>query len=365
MTEQAEPPAPARGTWSLTRMIDAFALADAWAASGEVPALSLCVTQAGATLGKQAGPVGPASLFLAASLTKPVVATAVLRLVERGWLTLDEPVAAIVPAFQGEGKAEVRVRHLLAHTSGLPDMLPDNNDLRANRAPVEAFVAGTCAAPLLFPPGTGSAYSSMGYALLGQIIAELAGEPLAAHLAREVLAPLGMKDTSLGLPPDRAGPVVPIALGPDAGPSEQTWNTDYWLRLGAAWGGLITTAEDYSRFLTTILAGGTTAEGVHLLGPAAARLAVANQTATFRGIDSDAAHFRPWGFGWRLMWPGTSGYFGDLIGPRGYGHWGATGSLAWADPDRDASLVILTNRPQGAEGAYLARLSNAIAAALG
>ena len=78
-------------------------------------------------IGPDAGdpPIAPDALFLIASLTKPVTATAVMLLVERGEVALDDRVADLVPNFAGDGKRDVRLRHLLTHTSGLPDMLPD------------------------------------------------------------------------------------------------------------------------------------------------------------------------------------------------------------------------------------------------
>ena len=313
---------PDRPIWSLTRMAEAFALVDAWVASGEVPGLSVCVGQAGATVEKVAGrvgvgaqtkPIGPDALFLAASLTKPVVAAAVMKLVERGWITLDDPVASILPAFVGEGKEAVRVRHLLTHTSGLPDMLPDNDALRAQNEPNATFVAGACAQPLLFPPGTKTVYSSMGFALLGAIVADLTETPLPEALAAEIFRPLGMADTTLGATPDRQKRVVRVRLDPASERTQHHWNTPYWLGLGSAWGGLITTAADYGKFVRSALSCGT-ADGVRLLGPASARLMTTNQTATFPGIDADSHRLRPWGLGWRLAWPGNIGLFWRFSG---------------------------------------------------
>jgi CubicO group peptidase (beta-lactamase class C family) len=98
----------------------------------------------------------PDSIFLVASVTKPVVATAVVQLIEWGELELDAPVCSLLPGFAatssaagggGNGgddpliaaRAEVTVRHLLTHTSGLPDAVPENHALRARRAPLSDF----------------------------------------------------------------------------------------------------------------------------------------------------------------------------------------------------------------------------------
>ena len=72
---------------------------------------------------------------------------------------------------------------------------------------------------------------------------------------------------------------------------------------------------------------------------------------------------RPTGV-WRLNWPAHSECFGDLLGPRSYGHWGATGTLCWIDPDVEAFCILFTTQPQEPEGRFLARISNLVAAAL-
>jgi CubicO group peptidase (beta-lactamase class C family) len=73
---------------------------------------------------------------------------------------------------------------------------------------------------------------------------------------------------------------------------------------------------------------------------------------------------RPWGLGWRLNWPAHPESFGDLLGPRSYGHWGATGTLCWLDPDADAYAILFTTQPLGSDHGYLARISNIVASAL-
>lgn len=115
-------------------------------------------------------PTQPDTIFLAASLTKPMVAALAMQLVEQGRLMLDEPVAGLLDGFEGEDRAKVRIRHLLTHTSGLPDMLPNNRELREAGASLDDFAAEACKTPLLYAPGKECRYQSMGFLLLDRVI---------------------------------------------------------------------------------------------------------------------------------------------------------------------------------------------------
>ena len=99
-------------------------------------------------------PAAPETVWLIASLTKPVVGAAICLLLERGALVLDDPVCRFLPEFRGEERAGVTLRHLLTHSSGLPDMLPEDRALRREHAPLDDFVARACRTPLLFRPGS-------------------------------------------------------------------------------------------------------------------------------------------------------------------------------------------------------------------
>lgn len=141
--------------------------------------------------------VDPDTIFLVASITKPIVAGAVMMLVERGEASLDDQVAAIVPEFGQNGKEGVQLRHLLTHTSGLPDMLPDNLELRARFAPMSEFVERICTIPLMFQPGTRISYQSCGIAMLGEIVRRLDGREIHEFLREEFFEALGLVDTTL------------------------------------------------------------------------------------------------------------------------------------------------------------------------
>ena len=311
------------------------------------------------------------AVFLVASITKPIVASAALLLAERGLLTLSDKVIDYVPEFGRNGKNGVRIRHLLTHSSGLPDMLSDNVELRRQHAPLKGFVEGTCDVELGFGPGRDVRYQSMGFAILGEIIARITGMPCADFVRQELFEPLGMADSWLGLPehcfePDETGEafvdrVVEIPVPEEQVGQDWNWNSRYWRMLGAPWGGLLTTPADLARYCRMMLGD---ADGVDVLSPATIAAATRNQLAEMPDIPEVQRRTKPWGLGWRLNWPAHSANFGDFLGSRTYGHWGATGTVLWIDPDQDAFLVLLTTRPQEPHGTWLARVSNAVAAAL-
>ena len=316
-------------------------------------------------------PLREDAIFLIASITKPVVAMAALKLIENGHLTLADRVVDFIPGFGREGKYGIEIRHLLTHTSGLPDMLSDNLELRQSHATLGRFVERTCQEPLAFPPGRGVQYQSMGFAILGEIIALVTGKTCAQYLHDEFFQPLGMSDTSLGATDDWFGGTsarafrIPNAIVPEAHTSgtDWNWNSRYWRQLGAPWGGLLTSANDLATYAQFMLRMGTTHDANRLLSPAAIDAATRNQLQYMRDVPDEERRCRPWGLGWRLNWPAHSANFGDLLGPRTYGHWGATGTVLWIDPDAGLFTLILTTLPQEPSGKYLARLSNAVAAA--
>ena len=104
------------------RLAHASALLAAEVAEHRVAAASMLVARNGRVVQHTGHGAAPDAVYLLASITKPVNAVAVLLLVERGLVSLDDPVARYLPEFAGPDRAAVRVRDLLSHTSGLPDM---------------------------------------------------------------------------------------------------------------------------------------------------------------------------------------------------------------------------------------------------
>lgn len=359
-----------------------LALLSGWCANGNVPAVGLLLIRRGVTAGPillgrcspapDARTIGDDAIFLVASLTKPVVALGALILIERGLLCLDDRVIRFLPEFGREGKRPVTVRHLLTHSSGLPDLPADNMELRSAQAPLEVFLERACCAVPAFPAGCGVQYQSLGFMVMGEIIRQVAEQPCWQFLHDEIFEPLGMHDTALGAPAGwcggpapKADRIVDVRLPPEQHLAPQgNWNSRYWRTLGAPWGGLLSTPADLGRFASLVLNGGRAASGRQILSPAAIAASTVNQVDYLRGIPEDDRRCRGWGFGWRMNWPGHASSFADFLGPRAFGHWGATGTLMWIAPDLDACCVLLTTQPQEPGGGYLSRASNAVVATL-
>ena len=102
----------------------------------------------------------PDSVFLLASITKPVTAWALMMLWIREKFRQHDRVDCYLPEFRGGARDRVKVRHLLSHTSGMPDMLPNNTELRRAHEPLEEFVRCALQTPLLFQPNSDFRYQS-------------------------------------------------------------------------------------------------------------------------------------------------------------------------------------------------------------
>lgn len=268
--------------------------------------------------------------FLLGSISKPIVVTAVMTLYDQGRFGLDDLVCDYLPEFTGGARERVTIRHLLTHVSGLPDQLPENASLRQSHAPLSAFVAGACQVPLGFEPGNRYEYSSMAILLAAELAQRLTGVDIRQLVAERVLAPLGMAHSALGwgqLTPEQTMPCqvesAAIEAGGGAPGSEDwDWNSSYWRALGSPWGGVQASAADVGRFLEAFLV----PQG-ELLSLEVARLMVQNHNPP--GI-------KPRGLGFDL---------GLTRSPSSFGHSGSTGTLAWADPERDLVCVVLTTLP--------------------
>jgi CubicO group peptidase (beta-lactamase class C family) len=312
---------------------DALEIAAGWVDDGRVPGVAACVVSSTGLVAERyhgvlaAGgeePVGPDTHFALASLTKPLVAAAVMVASEEGLVDLDEPVR--------DGFA---LRHLLSHASGLP--VPSRGlDDRPD-----------------FEPGTRRRYSNAGYALTGRLLERASDMPARDYLAQALLGHLGM-DASLGLD-EAEGPRTATVREPglDA-PGEELFNGAAFRRRGPAAGGAFATARAYGTFLTCLLRHGA-AEGGAVLAPETVDEMLACQFGELPGEVEGVGRWARlcWGLGLDVRGTREPHWTGDSLSPSAASHFGASGTLAWLDPTRDLGLVALANR--GTYGGWWAR----------
>jgi serine-type D-Ala-D-Ala carboxypeptidase/endopeptidase len=195
------------------------------------------------------------TLFRIASMTKAFTALSILKLRDEGKLRLDEPVETYVPELKGwkyptEDSPKIRVRELLTHTGGFVTDDPWGD--RQTPMPEEDFTR-LLREGVRFtrPPATAMEYSNLGYALLGRIVANVSGQPYKDFVQQLLFKPLGMSSTSYDV---TASPSDRRALGyrwEDSG-----WKLEPTMAHGAfgAMGGIQTSASDYAKWITYLLA---------------------------------------------------------------------------------------------------------------
>jgi CubicO group peptidase (beta-lactamase class C family) len=366
---------PAEIGFDSLRLERAYAILDQWTAgpNAPIPGGAILVGRDGRTVeprffGRQgpeadAPPIRADGQFLLASITKPLTYTAAMMLLDRGELTLSDPVVRYIPEFAANHKNDVRLLHLMTHTSGMPDMLPNNVELRRQHASLEEFTKGAIEAAPLFPPGTDVSYQSMGTLVTSEIVQRVSGLPIHEFLRREVFDPLGMKDTALGSRGLDEARLVRVEVPEFQVGSDFNWNSRYWRELGVPWGGLFSTPSDFAVLLAMFLNHGEIG-GVRLLSPAAVRAMTTNRLETMPDIPEPQRRTQGWGLGWKIVVAGTPGSYGDLLSPRAFGHTGATGTMVWMDPESGAFALIFTTGLRANAPSRLVHISNALAGAL-
>jgi CubicO group peptidase (beta-lactamase class C family) len=176
------------------------------------------------------------AMFLLGSISKPINVTAVMTLFDQGKFQLNDRAKKFLPAFTGDGRDEVTIRHLLTHVSGLPDQLANNNELRKQHAPLAEFAEQAIRSRLDFAAGARYQYSSMGILLATRIAELISGSDILTFVDRTVFQPLSMKHSAQGLGRFKLEEMVSCQMegaAPESGSGdpqakEWDWNSPYW-----------------------------------------------------------------------------------------------------------------------------------------
>ena len=290
-------------------------------------------------------------IFWIASMSKPITAVCIAILADDGKLSFDDPLAKHLPEFaevmvseNGQGMKPSRpitLRDVLTHTSGLGEMT--NRDPHLTLAETSKRLSQQ---PLRFQPGSRWAYSTAGIDILGRVVEVAGGVPFDQFLQKRVLDPLGMKDTSFWIAPEKQTRYArSYRWNAQAGKLEQTtipylYKTAVTDRdrppLGGA--GLFSTAEDVARFYQMMLGGGSL-NGKRILKPAT----VAEMTRKQTG-DLTARPGMPWGLGFCVVEDPAKMAANSVLSAGSFGHGGAFGTQSWADPTRDLIWIVMFQR---------------------
>jgi uncharacterized protein YbbC (DUF1343 family)/CubicO group peptidase (beta-lactamase class C family) len=291
------------------------------------------------------------TIFDAASLTKVVACTpAVMLLIERGKIRLDDTVQKYIPEFIGDGKETITIRQLLNHTSGLrPDV-----DTQPPWKGYDTAIQMACAEKLHAEPGTVFRYSDINFFVLGDIVKRVAGMPLNEFVGREIFGPLKMKDTGYLPPKSKLGRVALTETNILRGIVHDP--TARYMGGVAGHAGLFMTASDLARFARMMVNQGEL-EGVRIFKPETVRQMTSVQTP--EGMDTRR------GLGWDID-TGYSRPRGKLFPIGSYGHTGFTGNAMWIDPFSETFWILLSNRvhPDGTGNVLPLQLSVATFAAM-
>lgn len=289
-------------------------------------------------------------LMLWLSATKPVAAVAIAQLWERGALALDDPVARHLPAFAAGGKEAITIRHLLTHTGGLRML-----DVGWPGATWEEILARVCAArrePRWTPGEKAGYHLASSWFVLGELVRLRDGRSFERYAREEILEPLGMFDSWVGMPPDRhrayGERLVPMFDTAARPPRAFDWHDEVHATRCSPAGGGCGPMRELARFYAALLAGGALpgASSGRLLRPQTVEALVARHRTGL--LDHTFRKVMDWGLGF-IPNPGVYGdpgvpyAYGPHASRRAYGHSGNRSSTAFADPEHGLVVALAVN----------------------
>jgi CubicO group peptidase (beta-lactamase class C family) len=280
------------------------------------------------TYASDSAPCTPSTIFDLASLTKVIVtATVAMRAAEDDSDFLSTPIAQLDARWRGADRAAVTIRHLLDHSSGLPDHVK----LYESASGRDAFLRRILDMPLAYAPGTESRYSDLGFILLGLILETRFSAPLDA-LFSPIAKQLGAAMT-FNPPQDMRAAIAPTEVDSWRGRVLQgEVHDENAFAMGGVAGhaGLFGTADDVGLFAQTILR-------TFMADTWISRRDTIRTFATRSSVPGSSR-----ALGWDTMLPTSS--CGTMMSPQAIGHTGFTGTSLWIDPARNLYVVILSNR---------------------
>jgi N-acyl-D-amino-acid deacylase len=286
-------------------------------------------------------PITPQTPFRLASVSKQFTSMAIMILADRGELSYDDPMVKYLPELERFGET-ITLRHLLTHTSGLPDYYDVLEAASTEHMPDTEQAMQFLAAwgePPLFAPGERYEYSNPGYEMLALVVERVSGQDFGRFLEDNIFAPLGMKNT-VTVVRDRAPTEIPNrALGYARREGAFELLDDHQLNYILGSGGLYSSVEDLALWNSAL-------DGETLVSRATLE-------AAWTPVELAGGETYPYGFGWRL------GDYGGL-GPRmcHSGHWLGFSNFLVRYPSQRVTIIVLSNIEDFASEEYAGRITD-------
>jgi len=281
------------------------------------------------------------TIFDLASLTKVVATTtSIMKLIEAGRISLEDPVAKYIPNFERHGKSEITVRHLLTHMSGLRPGFNPARQWQGYQAAIEQIGDDV---PVT-APGEQIVYSDLNFILLGEIVRRVSGMPLDQFAQAHIFEPLGMRDTMYNPPADLQSRIAPTercgsgfqpCQGPEGTMLRGLVHDPAARRMGGVAGhaGLFSTVDDLAVFCRMLLSGGAFHQ-TRILAPSTIDTMLSPSTP----LEGDYIR----ALGWALDLPYAGGSGQCSAAP--IDHSGFTGTKLWLHPGCGIYIVFLSSR---------------------
>lgn len=363
---------PEAGDVSPRRVQAIWAAVLDWYRSGVHPAIQICVRRHGAVIlnraiGHARGngpadrkdtekvPVTVDTPLCVYSTSKAITAFLVHKLIERGRLELDDPVADYIPGYAKNGKHEITIGHVLAHRAGVPNLPSSAMDL--DNLTDRQFLVDTLvdAAPFA-KAGRYLAYHAVsGGFILGEVVHAVTGKSIREVLAEEFLDPLGFQWTNYGVAPQDVeqvalnyvtGPptapplsnLLTRALGVDLDRLVKLTNDPRYLTAVVPSANTVSTAWELSRFFEIMRCGGEL-DGVRVIETDTIRRALLERSH----LEIDFSLGYPTRFSYGLMLGAQVVSLYGLDTQHAFGHMGFSNQLSWADPERAISVSVINS----------------------
>lgn len=297
------------------------------------------------------------TLFRLASMTKPITAIAILKQIERGLVSLDDPLDKFIPEYAemeigaldddknivtvGKAKTKITVKHLLSHSSGIGSgaLAGALDKLTADKqTDLKSITDAYASLPLSFEPYTAQAYSAtLGFDLLARIVEITSGQAYDEFLKKEIFEPLGMTDTTFAPTEEQWERMTLMHSYKDGIPSflplnKNTIFAGYPLTYFCGGAGLASTLSDYERFVNMLASRGKNADGEQF---------ISGELIDLMSVPASSCEFfsgEIWGLSVRVI-------IGDKCRiPRGSFGWsGAYGCHFWVDPENKITAIYMKN----------------------